>query len=316
MRIDLHCDTVTMLHKNETIGQSHCKVSLENLKSSGTLLQCFAIFIPTGYFPGPVRSALVNKQLKRIYGNFTQMLDSYPEDFIQVCSFSDVERCRQQGKIGALLTLEDGGMLGNDLSMVEKFYQMGVRLVTLTWNSENLIGYPQSKNPKKMRNGLKPFGFEVVEELERRGIAVDVSHLSDGGFWDVIRHGKKPPLASHSCARTLQNHPRNLTDEMIRALAEKGGIVGINFCPDFLSDAKDNHVEDIVRHMLHIYQVGGEDVLALGSDFDGIGGKNEVADPADCGKLIEPLKKAGVSGRVLEKIWHGNAEVYFQEVLG
>lgn len=316
MRMDLHCDTITMLQKHETLERSHCKVSLENLKTSRTLVQCFAIFIPTGYFPGPFRDFLVEKQVNRIYGNFLRMLETYPQEIVPVRSFSDVERCRQQGGVGALLTLEDGGILGKDLLRVEKFYRMGVRLVTLTWNSVNPIGYPQSRKPKEMQKGLKPFGFEVVEELERLGIAVDVSHLSDGGFWDVIRHGKKPPLASHSCARALRNHPRNLTDEMIRALAEKGGIVGINFCPAFLAEYRDNRVEDIVRHMCHIYRVGGEDVLALGSDFDGIGGKNEVADPADCEKLLEPLRKAGFSERMLEKIWHGNAETYFREVLG
>ena len=315
LHIDLHCDTVTMMRKGESIEQSHCKVSLENLKKSETLMQCFAAFIPTGYFPAPVRGWMVQKQFDRIYGNYQRMLSQYPKEFLPVLSGGDIEVCRKEGRIGALLTLEDGGIIGKDIGRVEEFYKLGVRLVTLTWNSKNPIGYPQSKKAEQMEKGLTSYGFQVVEELERLGMAVDVSHLSDGGFWDVIEHGKKRPLASHSCARARRNHPRNLTDDMIRALANRGGVIGINFCPEFLADGKDNRVEDIVRHMKHIIRVGGEDVMALGSDFDGIGGKNEVGSPADFEKLWEALKASGLSEDTLEKIWWRNAAGYFSEVL-
>ena len=314
-RFDLHCDTVTMLKKGETIRESHCKVSLANLKESDTLVQCFAAFIPTGYFPAPVRKGLVQRQFDRIYDNYQRMLAQHPEEMRPVLKAEDIETCRSDGKIGTLLTLEDGGIMGEDLANVEAFYDKGVRLVTLTWNSQNPIGFPRAKDPDKMARGLKPYGFQVLEELERLGMAVDVSHLSDGGFWDVIRQGKKPPLASHSNARDVWNHPRNLTDDMIRALAQKGGIMGLNFGPEFLGEGKGNRVEDMVRHMRHICQVGGEDVMALGSDFDGIGGENEVASPADCKKLYEALQKSGFSERQLEKIWWKNAARYFREVL-
>ena len=314
LRFDLHCDTVTMLKKGETIEESHCKVSLENLKGSDTLVQCFAAFIPTGYFPAPVRKGLVKKQFERIYENYRRMLEQHPQELRPVLCAGDIRLCREEGKIGALLTLEDGGIMGDEITNVEDFYQKGVRLVTLTWNSQNPIGYPRSKDPNKMARGLKPYGFQVLEELERLGMAADVSHLSDGGFWDVIRHGKKPPLASHSNARDICEHPRNLTDDMIRALAEKGGIMGLNFGPEFLGAGKGNRVEDMVRHIHHILQVGGEDVIALGSDFDGIGGENEVDSPADCPKLYDALLESGLPESLLEKIWWKNAERYFREV--
>lgn len=314
-RVDLHCDTITMMRRKETIEHSHCRVSLQNLKESETLMQCFAAFIPAGYFPAPVRVPIADWQFERIYGQYQRMLRQHSEEFRPVLYAADLEACRQEGRIGALLTLEDGGILGSDIRRVGKFFDLGVRLVTLTWNAPNTLGYPQSKHSDRMEKGLTSFGLQVVEEMECLGMAVDVSHLSDGGFWDVMKHVKKPPLASHSCARALRNHPRNLTDDMIRALAEKGGIIGINFCPQFLGEGKNNRVEDIVRHMDHIVRVGGDSVLALGSDFDGIGGQNEVGDPADCEKLWQALKKAGFSEKLLEKIWWKNAAQYWGEVL-
>ena len=315
-RIDLHCDTMTMLRKKETLAQSHCSVTLENLKQSETLLQCFAAFIPTGYFPPFLRKDLTCRLFADIHKKYTETLKTYRNDLYPVRKYEDLERCRKERKTGALLTLEDGGILGENPEDIEKFYRKGVRLITLTWNTENPIGYPRSSDAEKMQRGLKPYGFVVLEEMERLGIAVDVSHLSDGGFRDVMAHSKKPVLASHSNARSVQNHPRNLTDEMIRSISEKGGIIGLNFGPEFLSDRKGNHVTDIVHHIRHIYQVGGEDVLAFGSDFDGVKGCEEVKNPCDCEKIYEALKKeAGFSDAVLEKLWWKNADRYFYSVL-
>ena len=129
----------------------------------------------------------------------------------------------------ALLTVEEGGVLNGNRNRLEELYQRGVRLITLTWNYENCIGYPNSRNAQEMQKGLKSFGKQMVEEMNERGMLVDVSHLSDGGFWDCIRLSKKPIIASHSNARALCAHPRNLSDEMLCALGECGGVVGLNF---------------------------------------------------------------------------------------
>ena len=315
-RIDLHSDTLTMLRKKEDLAHSHCQVTLENLKQSETLVQCFSVFIPTGYFPGFMRKGLTQRQADRIYKKYLETMETFEGDLLPVKSHADIDRCKEEGRTGVLLTLEDGGIMGDQIENVESFYKKGVRLVTLTWNSQNPIGYPRSSDKEKMNRGLKPYGFAVIEEMDRLGMAVDVSHLSDGGFWDVIGHCKKPVLASHSDARAVKDHPRNLTDDMIRAIAEKGGIIGINFAPEFLSDAKGNRAADAARHIRHIYNVGGEDVLAFGSDFDGITGCDELKGPCDCEKILEALKaEPGFPGTAIEKLWWKNADRYFESVL-
>lgn len=139
-------------------------------------------------------------------------------------SFDELIANRDNGKMSAVLTVEEGGILNGKMEYLDELYHQGIRLITLTWNYENCIGFPNSREPELMNRGLKPFGMEVVRHMNELGMIIDVSHLSDGGFWDVAAHSTKPFLASHSNARTLCKHPRNLTDEMIKALAEKGGV--------------------------------------------------------------------------------------------
>lgn len=217
--------------------------------------------------------------------------------------------------MGALLSLEDGVPVGDSLEKLHHFYKKGIRLITLTWNYENAIGYPNSWNPDVMVNGLKPFGIELVEEMNRLGMIVDVSHLSDGGFWDVAKHSKKPFIASHSNSRSITVHPRNLTDAMIETIGEKGGVIGLNFCPTFLGNDKKSSISHMLHHIKHIYEVGGEDVLALGTDFDGITGKLQIEGCEDLCRLKEELLRHKMSPRIVDKMWEGNALRVMQEVL-
>ena len=181
------------------------------------------------------------------------------------------------------------------------------RIASFTWNWENELGFPQSDDKRIMERGLKPFGFEVIERFNKEDIIVDVSHLSDGGFWDVIKSANKV-IATHSDSRAITNEGRNLTDEMIRALADKGGVVGLNFCSPFLTDDKshESRISDMIIHTKHILNVGGEDVLALGSDFDGIGGKLEIDGPDKFPILEESLIKAGIAPSIVEKMFYKN----------
>lgn len=235
---------------------------------------------------------------------------------LPILSAADIDRAEEQGKIGVLLTIEDGGVLGDQVSNVEAYYNKGVRLITLTWNHPNYIGVPNSRDPAVMSQGLTPYGREVVQEMERLGIVVDVSHVSDGVFWDVVEIAQKPFVASHSDARSICGHTRNMSDDMIRALAEKGGVMGLNLAPEFLAETgKVSRVEDMVRHILHIRNVGGSGVLALGSDFDGIHGEFEIAGPQDWPKLYDALQKAGLSEDELEQMWHRNVLRVLRETL-
>ena len=170
-----------------------------------------------------------------------------------------------------------------------------------------------------MSQGLKKFGLETVEHMNTLGLMVDVSHLSDGGFWDCIRHSKAPVVASHSNARALCGRPRNLTDEMLKALSEKGGVAGLNFYPAFLQEEEERvTVQDIARHAAYMMKVAGEDVPAIGTDFDGFqckGVSGYILGPGEMEQVWEAMKKQGITERQIEKIWSGNALRVMKEIL-
>ena len=180
--------------------------------------------------------------------------------------------------------------------------------MTLMWNYENCIGHPNSRDGEIMEKGLKEFGIQAVERMGELGMIVDVSHASDGTFRDILEYAESPVMASHSNCRALCSHPRNLSDDMIRALAEKGGIAGLNFCGAFLGTAKDSKIEEMTAHLLHMIQVGGREFPAIGTDFDGIEEVHMDIPRVDgMEKLWEALKKKGISENQLDLIWSGNA---------
>ena len=214
-------------------------------------------------------------------------------------------------------------------------YEQGVRLITLTWNHINEVGFPNFKieadtygDIKEKPNfkipntefGLTDFGVELIREMERLGIIVDVSHLSDAGFYDVLKYSKKPFVASHSNSRKITNVVRNLTDDMIRKLADKGGLTGINFCSDFIKTTSHTgntftYVDDIVKHIKYIRNVGGLDVIALGTDFDGIPSTLEIKDASQIQILADGLLKNGFSYDEVEKIFYKNLMNLYKELL-
>jgi membrane dipeptidase len=189
-------------------------------------------------------------------------------------------------------------------------------MIGLTWNYENCIGYPCKDDPKEHMLGLKPFGIEAVQRMNELGIMIDTSHLSEGGFWDVVKHSSKPFMASHSCARALRDHRRNLTDEQLRALAEKGGICGVNFYSAFLhTDGDLTKIDDIVRHMVYIANKAGIETVAMGSDFDGIDNPQELKNYAGMPLLVDALGKH-FSADQIDKICSGNALRIMKDCIG
>ncbi|MDO4323763.1 MAG: dipeptidase [Lachnospiraceae bacterium] len=314
--IDLHCDTITMLHeRKEDLKHNRRMVSISALQEGNALVQSFSAFVPTGLYPKPVRNFLTWRTFSRIADKKDRLLELHSGELFPVLSVEDIRKCRESGKVGALFTIEDAGVVGNRPERLEEAYRRGVRIASLTWNHENTLGYPNSPKKDVMKKGLKPFGLEMVEKMNELGMAVDVSHLSDGGFWDVARICRKPFIASHSNSRAMTGHPRNMTDEMIRALAEKGGVMGLNFAPAFLTEqGKESRIDDMVRHVLHIRDVGGSGVLALGSDFDGITGELEIDSPAKMPQLADALLKAGLTSTELDAMWSGNICRVFEAV--
>ena len=319
--IDFHCDTLLML-VDEAEGQSLysnevASVDFKRLKKSEAMAQFFAMFLMdeetiNEYFGSD--DEYINKLAKMLKDEIAENSDIISMAY----NAEDLLKNHESGKVSAFLTIEDGRSVDGKLEKLDKYYDLGVRLITLTWNYENCFGYPNSKDPEIMNKGLKTFGKEAIEYMNNIGMIIDVSHLSDGGFYDVAKISKKPFVASHSNARALSPHQRNMTDDMIKILAEKGGVMGLNFAPHFLNEditLEDSKIELMVKHLNHIKNIGGEDVIALGSDFDGISGNLEIDSSDKMCLLFDALKDNGWSERLIEKLAYKNALRVINDIL-
>ncbi|QAA31935.1 dipeptidase [Clostridium manihotivorum] len=308
--IDLHCDTAYKLVHDKTAGlrKNDFSVDIEKLKKGNARAQFFALFLEKD------QCADLKNDCLDMYKRLKEEIEKNSSDIAIVRNYEEYSKTIKENKLGAFITIEEGGAIKGSLENLKEFYDLGVRLITLTWNFENEIGYPHCKKEFKER-GLKPFGIEAVEMMNDLGIIVDVSHLSDGGFYDVVKYSKKPFVASHSNSRVVRNHSRNLTDEMIKLLSSAGGVMGLNFCSGFMGTTKVARIDDMVEHIKHIRQVGGIDCIALGSDFDGIENEVEIKDASEMGKLAEALLKNNFSHEEVEKIFFRNAERIIREVL-
>lgn len=329
---DLHCDTLyRLLGREDTAGEPAVEafakdggmLDLAKMRAGDYLLQCFACFVGLEESPDPLLSALREVDL------FHRLLAAYPDDLVWVKSAADIDKLGEDGRIGAMLTIEEGAVCRDDLAILRDFYRLGVRMMTLTWNHQNGLGSPNItpdynedawpvKDPGAP--GLTGVGREFVAEMERLHMIVDVAHLSDAGIRDLLAIATRPFAASHSNARACCPHLRNLPDELLRAMGEKGCLIGLNYCPAFLDDTPDRKhcvgsVAQMARHAKYILNLAGEDALALGSDFDGIGGELEITGAQDLPLLAEGLVNEGIPARVVEKIFYKNARRFFRENL-
>ncbi|TWH46703.1 dipeptidase [Sporomusa sp. KB1] len=301
--IDLHCDTIMRLmegDKSEGLYRNSLSVDIEKLQAGKAQAQFFAMFINLQTDGDPLVRAL------RMIDRFYQEIEDNKQYIALARNYGEFQQNQADGKLSAFLTIEEGGALKGELINLRNFYRLGVRLITLTWNYPNEIGHP-SALPECRERGLTPFGREVVAEMNRLGMIIDVSHLSNQGLYEVAALTQKPFVASHSNAWSVTTHHRNLTDEMIKVLATKGGVMGINFEKSFLGSAPFSRVEDMVLHIQHIYNVGGIEVIAIGSDFDGISPELELAHAGEMSKLVDALGKAGFGQAEIDKICWKNA---------
>lgn len=337
--VDMHCDTISRLYaakksNPDTLRQNHFHIDLQKLQKGDYLLQNFALFIDRENTENILETALEMTDL------YYQELDANRDIIRPVYSYEDIAENQKLGRISALLTLEEGGILNGSLALLHNFYRLGVRMITLTWNYENEIGAPnliftEDGLPlfsRRNEKGLTELGIDMIQEMERLGIIIDVSHLSDGGFYDVVKYTSAPFVASHSNASAVCNVCRNLTDDMIRILGERGGLMGLNYCTDFLitptmpaSHAQSatifsrpeqtSLISDLVRHIRHIVNVGGIEVCALGSDFDGITNALEFTDASGIQMLVDALLKDGFSTGDVEKICCRNVLRVYKDTL-
>ena len=309
--IDLHCDTLyeAWCKEKSTIHSfPEAMLDGDRLKKAGTMAQFFAIFMLQKDEKEKFRTNISDEDY--IAALIRTFRNSMGETMAFAGNLSDIRKNTEAGKISCLLTLEDGRAVNGSMEKLEQFYELGIRLISLTWNYANCFGFPNSFDRTTMELGLTDFGKDAVIRMQELGMLVDVSHLSDGGFRDVAEFCKKPFIASHSNCRSLSPHPRNLTDEMIRTLADHSGIMGINFCPEFLTkDITNKHsrIEDMILHLRHMIQIGGEDIAAIGTDLDGIDGHLEIGSVDRMPLLFDALERAGFTDGQIEKIAWKNA---------
>lgn len=267
MIADCHCDSVynLLLPKEQ---YDFCKrnerghVDLPRLKEAGMNIQVFALFVEPSFHP--------DRSLKRCLQLYEQLMNAFDNNKLEIelaTSLGEIQEALHNNKIAALLAVEGGECLEGSLDVLRLLYRLGVRILTLTWNHRNQLadGVMESQSG----GGLTTFGREVVKEMNRLKMIIDVSHLSEKGFWDVMELSDCPVIASHSNANSVFPHPRNLKDDQIKALAQKGGIMGINFYPGFIGSNKPG-INSIIDHVDYLMNLVGRDFLCLGGDFDGI----------------------------------------------
>lgn len=333
--IDMHCDTLAKAaaQQKKTAGElRNTMVDAKRLHQCGAKAQFFAMFLQqkreeNWSDPGLAYTeknnlwytdAEIRKQMQDMYEVYQNTMETCSDIIAPAYNYEGLQRNWQQKKVSAFLTVENGCVVDGKMERLEQLYQMGVRLITLTWNDDNCFGHSHAKDAGRMQLGLTPFGKEAVTYMTERGILVDVSHLSDGGFYDVAELVKGPFVASHSNCRELAPATRNLTDDMIRILAEHGGVCGLNFYPPFLNTDpvdKVSRIERMCEHVKHLVNVGGIECVGIGTDFDGIEGNLEIADCMEMEKLFDALQKTGFSEDALEKIAYKNVERVIREVM-
>lgn len=321
---DMHCDTIYEINRLQKEGQecllkdNQLNISIEKMKKGDYLIQNFAMFTHLKDTDDPVTH--VNQMIDTFYNE----IEKNKDDIEVAYCYSDIIRHQENNKMSALLTLEEGGVVCNDLSYLRNYYRLGVRMITLTWNFSNGIGHPNFDVQGDKHgydefdnvHGLTDFGIRYVQEMERLGMIIDVSHLSDAGFYDVLKYTNAPFVASHSNARSVCPHARNMSDDMIKKLAQRGGVMGINYAADFLErEAEMSRVEAMVKHIEYIRDIAGIDCIGLGSDFDGIPQNLELKDCSYLPVLEKALYDHGFSKDEVEKIFYKNVLRVYKEVL-
>lgn len=311
---DCHCDTLTELYnKNASLYENEQHFDIKRQIALGGGLQFCAIYVPTEVFryQGGLRYTLClldkyNQEIKKLHENGI--------DVLQVRTAEDAGNVLKH-KAATLLAIEEGGAIDGSLEALRCLYELGVRAMTLTWSNRNDIA--DGINEEATGSGLTLFGKQVVAEMNRLGMLVDVSHISTAGFWSVIETSTKPIIATHSNAKSLCSHPRNLNDEQIKALAQNDGLAGITFAGQFLEeDWRNACIESVYKHIDYMLNlIGNDDHIGFGSDFDGISHPPyNIQGVQDYKPLIDYLSKY-YSDETINKITYQNVINLLQKVL-
>ena len=302
---DLHCDTALALLGKDMMGgtslrKNHAHIDLERARTLPGYAQCFACFTTPAFRDWYQVSPVI--AFEREMGEILSQLELNNDWIRQAYSAQDVRENYENGQMSGILTIEGPAGFDFDPDLLEDLYKVGFRMTTLGWNEQNVLTGSQ-----KTGGGLTQLGKDFVREAQRVGMIVDVSHISDEGFWDIMKITDKPIVASHSNSRAVCNIARNLTDDMFRAICETGGVAGFNQCAPFVGTAPD--LDTVCDHILHFLEIDPEgDHIALGGDLDGCdelpaGFDGVQSYPAMAQKLLD----RGVSSQIVRKIYWENA---------
>lgn len=304
--IDAHCDTASeLLDKGEFLAFNSGHLSLEKIKKYQSYIQFYAAWVGKQE-KNPLLRAI------EIFDNLKNELKKNADAACIITSSAELKSVIRQKKHGAILAIEDARALCGSVAALRMFYSLGVRALTLAWNDDNEV----TDGADSVRGaGLTAFGREIVCEMNRLHMIVDVSHITPKGFWDVLEISQAPVLASHSNAAGVCRHRRNLDDEQIKALVKNDGMVCVSVYPEFLSENGRADTADILRHTDHILSLGGENVLGLGSDFDGIDAlPADFAGAEDYDKLFNEMARLGYSDELIDKITHKNMINFMERI--
>lgn len=306
--LDAHCDTVSRAFDTKSsLYENNLHLDLKRQSEYKGFLQTYAIWIDDFF--------AVNMPLKKtmiLIDHYYQEMQKYK--VCPVLTKEQLHACIHENKIGSILAVEGGEAIEGDLSALRNLYRLGVRILTLTWNRRNAIADGVALRDSK--NGLSAFGKEVVREMNRIGMVVDVSHSNQHTFYDVIKLSEKPIVASHSNAQALCSSWRNLDDEQFRALIKNGGVTGINLCPEFLTDGGENcTVSSILAHIEYFLSLGGEKNIGLGADLDGVDDLPQgFHGTQDYVKIIEGMLQRNYSETLVKDILYHNFERVFDAI--
>ncbi len=295
---DLHCDTLyEMYSQNCSLYQNNLHIDLQKGSRFSPWFQVFAIWIPDTLQGEKALSFFQNvwcyaKEQEKKYTKYISFVNNKEES----------QKAVREGKCAAILAVEGGSLLASKPETMAQLALQGVKVITLTWNGSNELGNGCLSN---LKGGLTTLGKEVVRNMARHGLVVDVSHLNEAGFWDVAEMVDKPFIATHSVSATVNKHPRNLSDSQFAQIRDSGGVVGINFCSDQLGRLD---FETIYRHINHFCECDGENIVAIGTDFDGTTLTPPWNNMGVMEQLSEFLIKKGFSSVMTDKLFFKNAK--------
>lgn len=300
---DLHCDSIVpMKERSENFLNATTQYSLKDRKEFKKACQTMAVFIPD-----EIRGEKA-KEYFDIHYNYLKQLTKEQSDIVELANNSaDIEKINSNNKTALFLSIESGAALAGKLENVDYFADCGVKMLTVVWNGENELA--SGHNTDK---GFTEFGKKAVKRMEETGITVDVSHLNDRGFDELCEFATKPFIATHSNLRSICGHKRNLTDQQFCEIVKRGGLVGVNLFEPFLTDEGRGTEETLYKHVYKMLELGGENTIACGSDFDGADIYDSLNSPLKFAKFANYLSKKGISNTIIHKMFFDNAMRFFK----